>query len=140
MNTLGPPHTNLQTPPGVRSKVVRNGVRIGKTSIIKGIFRSKLCQTHPWVESRGRSDTYALPSEYHPSRTARDPAGTAMARENPENFPATVVSGGGERLGGDFGPLSAWFFGFLTLSGGYGFRPSGGNLSHGVSLHGSACT
>ena len=100
---IGTTHTNLQTPPGVRSKVVRNGVRIGETRISRGFSDQNSVKLTPWVESRGRSDRSALPSHYHSSRTARDPAGTALGREIRGNCQLGISRGGAPGFGTSLG-------------------------------------
>ncbi len=62
----------------------------GKPVPASGFSDQKSVKLARWVESRGRGDTYALPSEYHPSCTARDPAGTALGRENPGKIPGDL--------------------------------------------------
>ena len=68
------------------------GVELGSVKLAteRGFSDQKSIKLAPCVESRGRSDTYALPSDYYPSRTARDPAGTALGRENPGKFPGDL--------------------------------------------------
>ena len=93
---IGTTHTNLQTPLVSDLRLFEMELGSGKPVSARGFSDQNSVKLTPWVESRGRSDTYALPSDYYPSRTARDPAGTALGRENPGKFPAILGFRGGE--------------------------------------------
>ena len=95
MNTLGPPTQIFKHP--LVSDLMLFGMELGsgKPVSARGFSDQNSVKLTPWVESRGRSDRSALPSHYHSSRTARDPAGTALGREIRGNCRAILGDGGG---------------------------------------------
>ena len=139
---IGTTHANLQTPLGSALRLFEMELGSGKPVSARGFSDQNSVKLTPWVESRGRSDRSALPSHqalpFLPHRSG--PSGDRPGPRNSGKLPKVAGSRGGPLPVGDLGPHSDWLMAIPTVGGGLGVRLSGENLSHGVSLHGSACT